>query len=99
MLAGADFPYDKVWSEYLSLKLLDERRRDVDDVLSSLPAVNRLDRLTSGLMFFALNAKAANSIISDFIEGRVKKEYLARVRGEFPECVSLPPICAVRALA
>lgn len=49
------------------------------------PAVNRLDRLTSGLMFFALNAKAANSIISDFIEGRVRKEYLARVRGKFPE--------------
>ncbi|CED85354.1 RNA pseudouridylate synthases [Phaffia rhodozyma] len=47
--------------------------------------VNRLDRLTSGLMFVALNAKAAAVLQEDFLKGRVKKEYIARVRGEFPE--------------
>lgn len=46
---------------------------------------NRLDRLTSGVMFVAKHAKAAEEL-SDQIQGRtVKKEYVARVIGEFPE--------------
>lgn len=46
---------------------------------------NRLDRLTSGVMFIAKHAKAAEQLC-DQIQGRtVKKEYVARVIGEFPE--------------
>jgi len=36
-------------------------------------------------MFFALSGKAAANIQKDFVEGRVRKVYLARVRGKFPE--------------
>ena len=46
---------------------------------------HRLDRLTSGVMFIGKNAKAAEKL-SMQIRGRsVKKEYVARVIGEFPE--------------
>ncbi|CAG8951118.1 hypothetical protein HYFRA_00006516 [Hymenoscyphus fraxineus] len=46
---------------------------------------NRLDRLTSGVMFIGKNAKAAEKL-SLQIQGRtVRKEYIARVRGEFPD--------------
>ncbi|KAI9676282.1 MAG: hypothetical protein M1829_003111 [Trizodia sp. TS-e1964] len=46
---------------------------------------NRLDRLTSGVMFVGKHAKAAE-ILSEQIKGRtVRKEYVARVKGEFPE--------------
>src|SRR6195952_1576706 len=46
---------------------------------------NRLDRLTSGVMFIGKHAKAAEEL-SQQISGRtVRKEYVARVKGEFPE--------------
>ena len=46
---------------------------------------NRLDRLTSGIMFIGKNARAAKKL-SMQIQGRsVMKEYVARVIGEFPE--------------
>jgi tRNA pseudouridine synthase 9 len=46
---------------------------------------NRLDRLTSGIMFLGKNQKAADDMTIQ-IKGRtVKKEYVARVIGEFPE--------------
>ena len=46
---------------------------------------NRLDRLTSGVMFIAKHAKAAE-MLSLQISGRtVRKEYVARVKGKFPE--------------
>lgn len=46
---------------------------------------NRLDRLTSGVMFIGKNARAAEKLCTQ-IQGRsVKKEYVARVIGEFPE--------------
>ena len=46
---------------------------------------NRLDRLTSGVMFIGKNGKAAEKLSLE-IQGRtVKKEYVARVVGEFPE--------------
>lgn len=50
-----------------------------------LTGVNRLDRLTSGLMILALTGKASTGLAEDFIKGHVKKEYLARVNGQFPE--------------
>ena len=46
---------------------------------------NRLDRLTSGIMFIGKHASAAEKLSAQ-IKGRtVKKEYIARVIGEFPE--------------
>ena len=46
---------------------------------------NRLDRLTSGIMFIGKHPKAADRLCTQ-IQGRtVKKEYVARVIGEFPE--------------
>lgn len=46
---------------------------------------NRLDRLTSGVMFIGKNRKAADELSIQIKERTVKKEYVARVVGEFPE--------------
>ncbi|KAG9240615.1 pseudouridine synthase [Calycina marina] len=46
---------------------------------------NRLDRLTSGVMFIAKNPKAAEKLSLEISGRTVRKEYVARVRGEFPE--------------
>ena len=65
-----------------SLRLCDPRRpRHV--------AVNRLDRLTSGLMILPLNPALATTLSREFVNGEVKKEYVARCKGKFPEYVSL----------
>ncbi|KAK5224575.1 DRAP deaminase [Exophiala xenobiotica] len=46
---------------------------------------NRLDRLTSGIMFIGKTSKAAE-VISEKLRGRtVRKEYVARVKGRFPD--------------
>ncbi|KAI0364964.1 pseudouridine synthase [Pilatotrama ljubarskyi] len=47
--------------------------------------VNRLDRLTSGLMILPLNPTLANTLTQEFVNGRVRKEYIARCKGKFPE--------------
>lgn len=47
--------------------------------------VNRLDRLTSGCMIIALTSRRANLLCKEFVDGHVKKEYIARCLGEFPE--------------
>ncbi|ODV81625.1 DRAP deaminase [Suhomyces tanzawaensis NRRL Y-17324] len=46
---------------------------------------NRLDRLTSGLMFLGKNAKGADGFVQQIRDRTVKKEYIARVKGEFPD--------------
>ncbi|KAI9018131.1 pseudouridine synthase [Phycomyces nitens] len=46
---------------------------------------NRLDRLTSGLMLIALNAKRAQELEREMTAGKIRKEYVCRVQGEFPE--------------
>ncbi|KAL2022033.1 hypothetical protein VTK56DRAFT_6273 [Thermocarpiscus australiensis] len=46
---------------------------------------NRLDRLTSGIMFIAKNAKAAETLGSQILQRSVRKEYIARVIGRFPD--------------
>ncbi|CAA7260504.1 unnamed protein product [Cyclocybe aegerita] len=46
--------------------------------------VNRLDRLTSGLMIIPLSAKRARQLTNEFMAGTVRKEYVARVQGQFP---------------
>ncbi|KAJ3271143.1 RNA pseudouridylate synthase domain containing protein 2 [Terramyces sp. JEL0728] len=52
---------------------------------SFIVAVNRIDRLTSGLIILALNSVKANEMMSIMRERGIKKTYLARVKGEFPE--------------
>lgn len=51
-------------------------------------AINRLDRLTSGLMIIPLNADLARALTNEFMNGSVRKEYVARCKGEFPACVT-----------
>ncbi|KAL8675034.1 MAG: hypothetical protein Q9168_000629 [Polycauliona sp. 1 TL-2023] len=46
---------------------------------------NRLDRLTSGVMFVGKHAKAAEKLTNQIMARTVKKEYVARVIGDFPE--------------
>ncbi|KAG6918886.1 hypothetical protein DXG01_010950 [Tephrocybe rancida] len=46
--------------------------------------VNRLDRLTSGLMIIPLTVERARELTSEFMAGTVRKEYVARCKGEFP---------------
>lgn len=46
---------------------------------------NRLDRLTSGVMFIGKNPKAAEKISMQIQNRTVKKEYVARVIGKFPD--------------
>lgn len=46
---------------------------------------NRLDRLTSGVMFIGKHAKAAEELSLQISSRTVRKEYVARVKGEFPD--------------
>lgn len=48
-------------------------------------ACNRLDRLTSGVMFFGLTKKVASDMSTQLFERSVWKEYYCRVAGRFPE--------------
>lgn len=75
-------------------------------------AVHRLDRGTSGVLVFALDAEAARRLGEAFAGGDVLKTYLALVRGRAPESVvvdhpiprseggaRVPAVTAVRRLA
>lgn len=46
---------------------------------------NRLDRLTSGVMFIGKHREAADRMTEQIKKRSIRKEYLARVIGEFPE--------------
>ncbi|KAK5167728.1 DRAP deaminase [Saxophila tyrrhenica] len=46
---------------------------------------NRLDRLTSGIMFIAKHKKSAEKLTEQLTQRTVRKQYVARVKGEFPE--------------
>ncbi|KAG8928526.1 hypothetical protein FRC02_006802 [Tulasnella sp. 418] len=48
-------------------------------------AVNRLDRLTSGIMIIPTNAESASRTGQEFKFGAVRKEYVARCIGKFPD--------------
>ncbi|KAJ7125407.1 hypothetical protein C8R44DRAFT_831093 [Mycena epipterygia] len=48
-------------------------------------AVNRLDRLTSGLMILPLSSKCAHTMAKEFEVNTVHKEYVARCKGKFPD--------------
>ncbi|EJD47007.1 pseudouridine synthase [Auricularia subglabra TFB-10046 SS5] len=47
--------------------------------------VNRLDRLTSGLMIIATSPARARILCDEFLNKAIRKEYIARCRGCFPE--------------
>ncbi|KAJ3874526.1 pseudouridine synthase [Lentinula edodes] len=47
--------------------------------------VNRLDRLTSGLMILPTSSDCARRLTKEFVSGTVRKEYVARVNGRFPD--------------
>ncbi|OJJ65061.1 hypothetical protein ASPSYDRAFT_27024 [Aspergillus sydowii CBS 593.65] len=46
---------------------------------------NRLDRLTSGVMFVGKTAQGADRMTVSLRERTVQKEYVARVKGKFPD--------------
>ncbi|KAJ1822797.1 DRAP deaminase [Coemansia sp. RSA 2599] len=52
---------------------------------TSLYPVNRLDRLTSGLMLVGLNPDVARRMERDLTSHRIQKEYVCKVKGVFPQ--------------
>ncbi|KAI5816321.1 DRAP deaminase [Pyronema omphalodes] len=58
-------------------------RHDRGDDFNPMPC-NRLDRLTSGLMFIAKRREAADAFMHQLKSRTIRKQYLARVMGEFP---------------
>ena len=48
---------------------------------------NRLDRLTSGVMFIGKHPKGAEAMAKKLQQRSVQKEYVARVKGKFPDGV------------
>ena len=50
----------------------------------NLHPVNRIDRLTSGLVLFAKNKSTAQAKMKEMVSRTISKKYLARVRGDFP---------------
>jgi tRNA pseudouridine synthase 9 len=75
-------------------EILRSERRAED--LDPLPC-NRLDRLTSGIMFIAKSTVAAEAMTQQLIARSIRKEYVARVLGEFPdgEIVCEEPILSI----
>ena len=55
------------------------------DLIEIMAAINRLDRLTSGLMMIPLSSECARELQAEFVAGTVQKEYVARCKGRFPE--------------
>lgn len=56
-----------------------------DQIQKAVYPVHRLDRKTSGLLVFALDKDTLKAMNKAFEENKVKKEYLALVRGWTPE--------------
>ena len=58
---------------------------------------NRLDRLTSGIMFIGKHRAAADAMTVQLKERTLQKEYIARVTGEFPpgEVICEQPILQI----
>ncbi|CAO3631180.1 unnamed protein product [Cunninghamella echinulata] len=53
--------------------------------IPKLHLINRLDRLTSGLMLFGLNSETTKKLHREMNQGQIKKEYICRVDGKFPK--------------
>lgn len=60
-----------------------------DQIQQKIYPVHRLDRPTSGIVIFALSSEAANLFSNMIQSNAVKKEYVALVRGWFPEQIEL----------
>lgn len=60
-------------------------RQELGDPHANVRTVHRLDRVVSGLMVLARNAKAASELSRQIREGLFQKEYLAVIHGR-PEC-------------
>ncbi|PWN22028.1 pseudouridine synthase [Microstroma glucosiphilum] len=56
-----------------------------DHGIEKVFTANRLDRLTSGIMVASTTTAAAKELAADFESGRVRKAYICRVKGCFPE--------------
>ncbi|KZT06240.1 pseudouridine synthase [Laetiporus sulphureus 93-53] len=65
--------------------------------LEKVHTINRLDRLTSGLMIIPLSASLANTLSQEFATGLVRKQYVARCKGKFPteEIICEEPLLTV----
>jgi 23S rRNA pseudouridine1911/1915/1917 synthase len=61
--------------------LPDLLREALDDPKADIRTVHRLDRVVSGLMVLARNAKAASELSRQIRDGEFEKEYLAVVHG------------------
>ncbi|RKP12199.1 pseudouridine synthase, partial [Piptocephalis cylindrospora] len=70
----------------------------LQDGLGALPLypINRLDRLTSGVMLLGTGKEAARRMEVEMRERRVRKVYLARVLGCFPEREGETVVCKER---
>ena len=55
-----------------------------------LKTVHRLDRQTSGIVFFAKEEVASNDFRQAMIGGKVQKVYYARVMGDFRDVCNKP---------
>jgi tRNA pseudouridine65 synthase len=75
-------PIDKNETEF-ALQLLR------DQIGQYVYPVHRLDKPTSGVLMFALSSEVAKLLSEDFRENRIKKEYMAVVRGytEYEELI------------
>jgi 23S rRNA pseudouridine1911/1915/1917 synthase len=71
---GTEEPLDRIVKQYLKAKY-----RKPGNVF--LGVVHRLDRLTSGVLLYARNSKAAARLARQFREGTVEKVYWAIVEG------------------
>lgn len=60
-----------------------------DQIGQEVFPVHRLDRPTSGVLLFALNSGTAKLLVEQFTERRIKKRYLAIVRGVTKESGSI----------
>lgn len=56
-----------------------------EDGLAPLFPIHRLDRLVSGLLILARSAAKADRFRQQIEAGKVKKQYIAKVIGVFPE--------------
>ena len=54
--------------------------------LRFLKTIHRLDRLTSGILMFGKTAKKAHEMEQQIRSRSVRKVYVCRVEGEFPDC-------------
>jgi tRNA pseudouridine synthase 9 len=73
---------------YFHNSVIEIMRAERGHTWNPLPC-NRLDRLTSGVMFIAKHAKAACQFSEELKSHTVQKEYLARVKGKFPDGIVL----------